>query len=76
MYFWEAERKGGEEKRRVSAYRRRPSKKTDKAHTTIAIAIPLAYLRAIGAAARRGVIIKGGLHLETRYTLPKRSPIV
>lgn len=31
----------------------------------IAVAIPLAYLGAIGAAARRGVIIKGAKHLET-----------
>lgn len=31
----------------------------------IAVAIPIAYLRAIGAAARRGVIVKGALHLET-----------
>lgn len=31
----------------------------------IAIAIPLGYLRAIGAAAKNGIIIKGGKHLET-----------
>lgn len=31
----------------------------------IAVAIPIAYLRAIGAAARHGVIVKGALHLET-----------
>ena len=31
----------------------------------IAVAIPIAYLRAISAAARRGVIVKGSLHLET-----------
>ena len=31
----------------------------------IAIAIPIAYLRAIAAAARHGVIVKGALHLET-----------
>lgn len=30
----------------------------------IAIAIPLAYLRAIGSAAKIGVIVKGGKHLE------------
>ncbi len=30
----------------------------------IAVAIPLAYLRAIGLAARRGIIVKGGKHLE------------
>lgn len=30
----------------------------------IAIAIPLGYLRAIGQAAKQGVIIKGGKHLE------------
>lgn len=31
----------------------------------IAIAIPLGYLRAIGSAAKNGVIVKGGKHLET-----------
>lgn len=31
----------------------------------IAVAIPIAYLRALGAAAKRGVIIKGARHLET-----------
>lgn len=31
----------------------------------VAIAIPLAYLRAIGSAAKRGIVIKGGRHLET-----------
>lgn len=31
----------------------------------IAVAIPLGYLRAIGSAAKHGVIIKGGKHLET-----------
>jgi heavy metal translocating P-type ATPase len=31
----------------------------------IAIAVPLAYLRAIGIAARQGAIVKGGAHLET-----------
>lgn len=30
----------------------------------VAIAIPLAYLRAIGSAASRGIIVKGGKHLE------------
>jgi heavy metal translocating P-type ATPase len=31
----------------------------------IAVAIPLGYLRAIGSAAKHGVIVKGGKHLET-----------
>lgn len=31
----------------------------------VAIAIPLAYLRAIGTAASHGIIVKGGRHLET-----------
>src|SRR6185369_6127433 len=31
----------------------------------IAIAIPLAYLMAIGSATKRGIVVKGGLHLET-----------
>lgn len=31
----------------------------------VAIAIPIAYLRGIGTAARQGVIIKGARHLET-----------
>ncbi len=31
----------------------------------IAIAIPLTYLRAIGSAAKRGIVIKGGRYLET-----------
>jgi len=31
----------------------------------VAIAIPLAYLRGIGASAKRGVIIKGARHLES-----------
>ena len=31
----------------------------------IAVAIPIAYLRGISAAARRGIIIKGAMHLET-----------
>jgi Cd2+/Zn2+-exporting ATPase len=31
----------------------------------IAVAIPLGYLRAIGSAAKNGVIVKGGKHLET-----------
>ncbi len=31
----------------------------------IAVAIPLGYLRAIGSAAQKGIIIKGGKHLET-----------
>ena len=34
----------------------------------IAIAIPLAYLRAIGLAARRGIIVKGGRYLEALGT--------
>lgn len=31
----------------------------------IAVAIPLGYMRAIGSAAKHGVIVKGGKHLET-----------
>lgn len=31
----------------------------------IAIAIPLTYLRAIGSAAKRGIVVKGGRYLET-----------
>lgn len=31
----------------------------------IAVALPLGYLRAIGSAAKHGVIVKGGKHLET-----------
>lgn len=31
----------------------------------VAVAIPLGYLRAIGSAAKNGVIVKGGKHLET-----------
>jgi len=31
----------------------------------IAVAIPIAYLRGISAAAHRGIIIKGAMHLET-----------
>lgn len=34
----------------------------------IAIAIPLAYLRAIGLAAKRGIIVKGGRYLEALGT--------
>lgn len=35
----------------------------------IAVALPLGYLRAIGSAAKAGVVVKGGKHLETLGTI-------